>query len=321
MRTVQLLIVAMLATILLVPAAAQAARDPLGSQPVRVRPLKPVATDTLTVSFTAGKLKPDERYLVGFSSGENVACTPGYTVRLRRQTPGRLVRVRLTPDIRFPTGKVIDPPASNSLQRFCAVSDDIMLTAINADGKIRFLGHRRFTIAKDAGYPSPSDTPVSIGVLPGSGVTVRRAGQPDRTLALTGQLRGAVPGLIQLGRDISIGQIGGNLSLPVIEPDAACAGPRYRTSFAPWRDASLVLMQSGDATFTLPLDVDPASLAGCNEPSAPGRTALTLTGKVGEGGLTRLAVSGTLSGATLAPGVTADLTVNLFLNVDLSGRG
>ena len=71
----------------------------------------------------------------------------------------------------------------------------------------------------------------------------------------------------------------------------------------------------------LGFDIDPASLAGCNEPSAPGRTALTLTGKVGEGGLTRLAVSGTLSGATLAPGVTADLTVNLFLNVDLSGRG
>lgn len=325
MRTVQLAVVAMITTLSLVPAA-QAARDPLGTLPVRVQPVKPKTTDTLTVTFRAVRLKPDERYEVEFGTYDNTSCTPGYRVRLRRQRPGRPVRVTLSPNPALATGRLVDenrPPNGfnvASKTRFCAGGTELRVTAVDADGKVRPVGHRMIGIAKDPGYPPLTDTPARILLLPGSSVVVRRAGHADRTLALAGQLRGTIAGQIQLGSDIAIAQVSGDLSFPVLEPDVQCSGPRYRTSFAPWREASLVMRQSGDVTFTLPLDLDPASLAGCNEPSAPGRTALTLTGKVGDGGLSKLAVSGTLPGVTLAPGVTGDVTVSLLLNVDLSGR-
>lgn len=325
MGTARLVLCGVLGLLLLLPATAPAKVAPRGV-PVRVEPARPSTTDTLTVTFRAVRLKPDERFEIGFGTYDNTSCTPGYTVRLLRQPVGRMVRVRLAPNPARAPGRVVDErrPANGfntpSTTRFCAGGTELRLSAVDADGGVRELGQRRFGLAKDPAYPPLNDTPAAIALLQGSRVSVRRDGHPDRTLGLTGQLHGTVPGVIQLGRDVAIGQLGGELALPVIEPDAACAGPRYRSVFPVGRDAGLVLRQSGEAVMTLPLDGDPAALAGCTEPSAPGRTVLTLTGRAGDGGLSRLAVSGTLPGVTLAPGVTGDVTVDLLLSVDLSGR-
>ena len=80
------------------------------------------------------------------------------------------------------------------------------------------------------------------------------------------------------------------------------------------------LKASGDASLSLTLGVSPPALAGCANPPA-GTTPLTLTGKAGPTGLVRLALSGSGGTVTVADGVTATVTANLFVRVDLSGRG
>lgn len=327
MRMVRLVLCGGLGVLLLLPAA-QAGADPLGKLPVRVQPARPTTTDTVTVIFRAQRLKPDERYEVSFGAFDATTCTAGYQVRLGRQRPGRLVRVRFSPNRSLASGRVLPDQYPLSAQnvptntRFCAGGTDALVMAVNADGGVRYLGKRTTGLKKDPAYPPLTATPVTVGLIPGSTVTVRRDGHPDRTLELTGQLGGSVPdpiqaAMIQRTGNTEIVGLGPSLTMPVIEPDTACAGPRYRAVFGVGRDASLLIRKTGEVTFTLPLEADPASLAGCNEPSASGRTLLTLSGAI-QDGLSRIATSGTLTGVTIAPGVTADLIVNLVLRVDIN---
>lgn len=325
MRTVQVVLCGVLGALLLLPVGAQAAARPDGKLSVRVTPAKPKTTDTVTVTFRASRLKPDERFQVSFGANDNTACTPGYTIRLPRKKPGSLVRVTFSPNKGLATGRVLsDQSPGNGLNtgsytRWCAGQADVQVMVVNADDKLRFLATRMVGLAKDPAYPPLTDVPVKLTLAAGSSITVRRAGQPDRTLALIGQLSGGAVDAVTLGTvqrngDSFFHNLTGDLRLPVIQPDPACIGSSYRSQFSAGAGATLLWKHAGEVTVTLPLDADAAALAGCAAPATPGNTTLTLTGAPGPSGL---AVSGTLPGVTLAPGVTADVTVNLVLKFDL----
>ena len=89
----------------------------------------------------------------------------------------------------------------------------------------------------------------------------------------------------------------------------------------PGGPSSLLLKASGEGILTLALAADRLSLAGCPAPAAPVPTTVVLTGQVTPDGLLKLPISGAVTGVPIADGVTADVTVGLVLNVDLSGKG
>lgn len=317
-----LLLLLALGVVGLIPPTATAATSKQPRLAVSVTPATPQATDTLSVTFTAGRMPPGWRYVVGI--GANAAgapCTTGYMVQLKAQRPGSKVTVRLTPSARGATGRIFFGAPLSRADRFCAGPTAVTVDRFDPDLKSVRLGRRVVSIAKDPGYPAEStDTATRVTVLEGSTVTVTSAGRQTRTLGLGGVLDGVVPGKIQLNRDIAVTSLAGALHLRTLAPDTACAGDAYRTAFGSVPAAtSLTLLQSGAATLTLALDAAAPAIAGCNEAMAAGTTIVTLAGRVSEGGLTKLALTGTASGAQLAPGITADLTFNLLVNVDLSG--
>lgn len=334
MRAVQLVMWGALGVLLLAAVGAQAAvpapGDPQWRLPVRVQPAKPTTTDTLTVSFRTARLKADERYEISFGAYDNTSCTPGYRVRLRRQRPGRLVRVVLPPNPALVRGgaRVIKDPAPSggfntpSEVRFCAGGSAAMVTAVNADDHVRYLGRRAFGLTKDSAYPPvQASSSVKVTVLDGS-LTVKTPGRNDRTMQLGGTLRGTIPQLIQLNTDIKAASFTGGLILKSLVPDAVCTGT-YATdlSVVPGGASNLVLLQDGTGTLTLQLVADPVSLAGCAAPATPQPTTVVLTGKVGTGGLGALSLTGTIPGVPIFASVTGDVTMNLLVNVDLSGKG
>ena len=193
---------------------------------------------------------------------------------------------------------------------------------IDPDGNVKTIARRLIRIAKDAAYPEPPGTSVKVTVLDGSTVTVQAPGRPDRMLPVGGSIRGLLPGRFRPNTDINIDSMTGKLLLSAISPDSLCAGGVYKLEFglAQGGPSKMVLQASGNSTLLLELLADPASVAGCAAPAAPGKTSVTLTGKVGPEGLVRHAISGAVAGVQIAPGVTATVTLNLLVNVDLSGK-
>ena len=76
-------------------------------------------------------------------------------------------------------------------------------------------------------------------------------------------------------------------------------------------------------TFAGDGDVLAANVSGTSITASynAGAETLTLTGHVTPVGLLKLPLSGSVTGVPIATGVTATVTVNLLLNVDLSGKG
>lgn len=302
---------------------------PAGAKPVKpaltYTPAAPKSGDAVVVTFTAARLARGERYVVGVGgmSGDD-QCNPGYGVKLPAQRPGRVVRVRLTPSGRNASGRVLPGTLDSQFHpNFCSGKGGVTLDAFDPDTKYRSIARRPITIAPGLDYPSAknTDTPVRITLLDGSSLTARSAGRPDRTLGLAGDLGGLLPGKIALNTDITVPSLGGSVAFRNLAPDPVCAGSRYLTVLGTAAPSSLVLKQSGEATLTLVLAHPPTVLAGCADVSAvPATTTITLTGKVTPDGLTKLPVTGTVPGVQLGPGVTADLTMNLLVNVDLSGQ-
>jgi hypothetical protein len=300
-----------------------------------VLPKKPKATDPIDLAFRAGKLRPDERYIVGIGqlrfAGKLVAgpdnCTSSYFLVIHgRKRPRQPVDVRL-----YPNGALVPGTGAHvygniprqESRRFCAGRAYVTVGRIDPDGNVRTIARRLIRIAEDAAYPEPTGTRVKITVLGGSALTVQAPGRPDRTLPVGGVVRGVLPGKFRPNTDIVISSLTGSLSLPAISPDPLCAAGSYTLDLALAQSTAskLLLKASGDATFSLEVLADPLSVAGCAAPATPGQTALTFTGKVGPEGLVRLPISGVVSGVPIAPDVAATVTLNLFISVDLSGRG
>lgn len=303
---------------------------PAGAKPAKpalaFAPAAPKSSDAIVVTFTAGRLARGERYAVGVGTRGDQECNEGYVVKLPRQRPGTTVRARLTPSGRNSSGRLLTPlPPSAFHPDFCPGKGTVRVDAFDPDGRYRAIATRPITITARPDYPKPSDTPVRITLLDGSSVTARAAGRPDRTLGLRGDLSGWVPGKIALNTAITVGSVSGGVVFRTFAPDPICAGARYLTILTAAgtaaTPASMVLLQNGTATLTLVLAHPATALAGCADVSAiPATTSITLTGKVTPDGLTKLPLTGTVPGVQLGPGVTADLTMNLLVNVDLSGQ-
>jgi hypothetical protein len=178
-------------------------------------------------------------------------------------------------------------------------------------------------IVEDKGYPAPLGTPAKITVLDGSSITVQATGRPDRTFAVGGLVRGAIPGLFRPNTDINVGSMVGGLFLRTLQTDTICGGTfATELPLTPKGGSSnLVLKASGEGIWTLALAVDALSLAGCAAPAAPATTTLTLTGKVTPDGLVKFPLTGSVTGVLVASAVTGTVTVSLLVNVDLSGHG
>ncbi len=302
-------------------APAHAKGDPRKRGTVRdlaVTPKKPATTDTLHVSFTAGRLRPNERYEVGLSGvGGDNSCVANRSVRVRGvPRSGRRVEVDLS------------PVGSGGNGRFCPGRATMVIARVDVEQRIVLLASRAVTLTRDPRDPlglyGPQpvlDTPVSVDVLDGSSFLVQANGRPDRTLPVGGRLRGVLPGTFKPNSDLGITSLSGPLFLRSIVPDPLCAGASYTSELgvAPGAAGPMTLKASGGVTFPLTLTVAPQALAGCGAPPA-GTTPLSLSGRVGPAGLVSLALTGSVTGVPIADGVTATVTANLLVKIDLSGR-
>jgi len=310
--------------------AAPPAKKKSGTTQLTVSPRKPKATDGLSIAFRAGKLRRDERYLVNFESqgaGTNVQCTGSYQVLvIGRKRPRQLVELTLYPNqvlATSGTAHFFNAAETPSARRFCAGATSIWISRIDPDGKVNFIASRHVRIARDARYPEPTGTPVKIGLLEGSSIKVEAPGRPDRTLSVTGTLHGVIPSTFTPNTNIDISSMTGAMYLTSISPDALCAGPTYRVELglAQGGPSKMLLEASGNSVLSLELLADPLSLAGCAAPAAPGKSTLTLAGRVNPpDGLIRLPLSGTIKDVQIAAGLPATVTLNLLVKVDLSGR-
>jgi hypothetical protein len=302
-----------------------------GGTRLTVSPKKPKATDGLNVTFRAGKIPSDERYLVSFGDGGalptgDARCTSGYQALVHgRQRPHKLVELTLYPfqvlgigsDVHFVYGV-----QSPSARRFCAGVKTIQLSRIDPDGKVNYITGRQVRISKDSGYPEPEGTPVKVSLLDGSSIKVEAPGRPDRTLSLTGSLGGLLPAEFRPNTDLDIGSITGAMYLTSIMPDSLCAGSAYQVQLglAPTGLSKMHLEASGNAVLTLELLAEPLSLAGCAAPANPTLvTRVTLSGRVTPDGLVKLPLNSTIQDVPIAPGLSATVTLNLLVKVDLSG--
>lgn len=184
--------------------------------------------------------------------------------------------------------------------------------------------------------PGPFGNPAKVTLLEGSTMTVRVAGRPDRSSALSGELRGHIPGRFKPRTDIQITLTRGSVSATSLPTDPACAsaGRQYPTPLglvttpAPYSKSTLLFRQtmtvlaSGRASLGLTLDQDHvAALTGCKSAGSDTKSyALGFAGDVGPTGLVRLTISGGTDGLKLSDGATASVVFTLVLNIDLSGK-
>ena len=326
---------ALIAGALWAPSPALAASPPKSGTQLTVSPKKPQATDTIRVAFRAGRLRPDERYDVGIgepafgaapAADRADGCTSSYFLVLHGRKPARrLVEVPLYPNGAQQPGRgahIYGLYPKPGVSRFCAGEQTVRVARLDPDNNLRTIARRTIRIARDSRYPEPPGTPVRITVLEGSSLTVQAPGRPDRTLPVGGVLRGVIPGRFRPNTDISISAMTGALSLSSITPDPLCTGATYSLvlPLAQGGPSKMLLRASGHAELSLELAADPLSLAGCAAPASPGRSALTIARQVTPQGLVRLPISGAIGGVPIAPDVAATVTVNLLVNVDLSGE-
>ncbi|MCU0257517.1 MAG: hypothetical protein MUF56_00645 [Solirubrobacteraceae bacterium] len=284
---------------LVAPAVAAGARAP-----VTITPKAPAGTDPITVTWTAKRaFKPGVVEVRADTGGYSPTCSGKVVATVRRAVRrGTKVRVTLRPKPRWCENEPLT----------VSVADTLRNRTIAGGYRVTLKGWQ--------------GSPVSVRTVAASTLTVQSPGRPDRSAPVDGVLRGTVPGLVKLGTDIELTLRSGRLGLGALPAEPLCAPPLQATELplAAGRTGRLILLQSGEGRLTLPLDVAPASLTGCaaapGAPSGAGPATLELSGKVGEGGLSRLVVGGSLPGVAVTGVGSAAVNVSLTLDVDLSGN-
>ena len=217
-------------------------------------PEKPLVSDGLQVSFTAGKLASGERYDVSISipytgDGEK-GCRYTQSVRVRgARKPGRRVSVSLVPKAfsSFGTG------------RFCEGRATLRLSRVDVDDRAVVLAKRAFNLTPDnPGVQEPVSTPVRMDILDGSALVVQAPGRPDRTLPVGGVLHGAIPGKFRPSTDIQVTNLTGPIWLRSVTPDPLCAGATYASELGLSAPATISLKASGESEMPLTLGVSPS---------------------------------------------------------------
>jgi hypothetical protein len=305
-----LLLIPALAAVL--PASAPAAR---AAAPLSFSPARPLDSQALTVTWRADRApRRGYAYRLEFVTGDQVECASNSGVDLK---PTWKVGARIRVTLRPVTEKV-----------WCLTSTRLRLVATRGIGPglaERVVATVRVPVRDNAGTPIPErpGTDAKIRLLDGSALTVRVAGRPDRTTALTGTLNGRLPGRYRPNTDLLIDLSQGALSLTSLPADPLCtpAGAAYpATTAVSGLHSSMTLDKDAIAYLTLLLEGDPLGLTGCQGQPGAASLPVSVAGRIGPTGLVRLELRGTHAGITLSDGAQAELLLTLVVNVDLSGR-
>lgn len=279
----------------LASASASLSLAPAAGASLSISPKAPTPTSAITVTWVPKRTYPAGKIRVVITTAATTGrgCSTRASVRIRKPViKGRAIRVTLRPR-----------------PQWCGTGPLTVGITTTRDGR----GPEGLS---DIRFKGVLGTPAKVSLLDGSSLTVQVPGRADRRISAAGVLRGYVPYKIELNTPIGI-----VLKVLDLRLDAAADPlcPSVPERLAPQSDGRLTLNQDGTAELTLPLAVSSASLIGCAGPGTP-PTVLKLTGKSGTGGLSRLALFGTLPGVALADGTTANVAVALTVMVDLSGN-
>ena len=121
--------------------------------------------------------------------------------------------------------------------------------------------------------------------------------------------------------DINEVDFSGAITPASFAPDPLCPAAAPPPTFDVAATSTMDLAISGTVTWTLVLNGGASQLFGCG-PAGPlnGTTTIPLRGSSGPKGLAQLALSGSAGDIALPDGSTGQLTANLVVNVDLSGK-
>ncbi len=304
----------------LLPSAASAA----GPASFSVTPKAPLDSQAIKVAWRPSGPRGTATYRFEARTGGSASCESLRSVQISASwRPGTTVRATLRPT--FDKKYWCPGPARVRVVRTKGRSTTVIesLTVVIADNA-----------ATES--PGPFGTPAKVTLLEGSAMTVRVAGRPDRSSALSGELRGYLPGKFKPLTDLQLTLTRGSINATSLPADPACtsAGRQYpaqlglATAPEPYTKSTLLsrqtmtLLDAGRASLGLTLDQDHvAALTGCK--SAGGDAAsypLAFAGNVGPTGLVRLSISGGTDGLKLSDGATASVVFTLVLNIDLSGK-
>jgi hypothetical protein len=195
-----------------------------------------------------------------------------------------------------------------------------------------WLTRRPLTVRLGPGdsQPQPSSTSVKVTLLAGSTLTAtvpERPVQPtgpahqDRSTPLTGTLHATIPAHITPAVDVEEVNFSGAITPVSFAPDPLCSAAAVPPTFDSLASSTMLLAATGTVTWTLVLNGAPSQLFGCG-PSGQlsGTTTISLRGVSGAKGLAELALSGSVPDIALPDGSKGQLTANLVVNVDLSGK-
>ena len=309
---------------LTLPAVALAPATASAAKPVKVKvtPASPLSTASKVVlSFKADRtLKRNQRYVGSLyvDAPAPMRRCAADTLLARSRTAvrkGAAVKLTYHPTDRWSTG------------RWCPGEVRLIIEVQTTD-KVGTETFKRVpssvqaTIRQDPAVPAPVIvyTPARLTLLDGSAMTIRAPGHADRSTALTGTLAAHKPGRLILNKDYDFTVVSGVISAaappadPLCEPDPDA----WPGSFAPQPDISTALLRvDGTASYSYVLPVDAARLTGCRGHGSGPTTTVDFTGKLDSRKLSRLPLTATVTGITLADGTAATVTFSVFVKVDI----
>lgn len=298
----------------LLPVAALARRAP---KPV-LGPAAPTLRTPITVAWKTKTRRKGFQYLAKLTSRGNtnggLDCVDYAEVLLRATRRGFAGTLKPT------------SVNANLSRRWCPGSALVMIIRVGP-GAVQSgpIAGARVTVALGPGETQPGElpgVPTVVRLLEGSTITASAPGRPDRSSAVTGTLRGEIPGRFQPNTDVTPLLTSGGLTTTAFAADPLCPDATPPPTFGLGGTSGLTHFASGDARLDLVLAGTASQLFGCG-PAGPltGTTTMTLTGHVTPLGLLKLPLNGVVPGIPLPGGTTGGLAANLLVNVDLSGRG
>jgi hypothetical protein len=284
--------------------------------PLTVTPAAPRVDQAITLRFRApGRTPRGARLTLAvrvLGVPRSRSCTARASV-VRTARAGAVVRVTLRPSV--PAGA----PA------WCAGSAQASARVVGPSGAV--IGSavmRRLTLRGAGGTAPPLGTPILLTVAGASTATVSAPGRSDRVGAISGALRGIIPGPLKLNSPDTAALAAGSLVLSGLPGDPLCtadgaAEPR-EFPIAEGAGSSMTLQTDGHVDLTLVVRRDLFAFTGCLPAvltPTTGATRLALAGDVGPGGLLALRLSGSAGPLALAGVGDATVTLRLVLRVDL----
>ncbi len=293
--------------------------------PLTISPARPSDSQPLTVTWRPPYDWPAKglNYQFEIVTGDGNTCERSATRLITKLwSKGDVVRGRLRP-----IGGV-----------WCPGPIVVVLRAAKNQGsaplKVVTLAQQRLTIRNDPSTPpagvgpvngrqlgEPIGSPVLFKPELGSTLTVRVPGRPERSAALSGDLRGFIPGRYVANRDFMSYFTLSNLRLSPLPVDPLCvpAPVPDPLAIATTQETQMTVRpQAKVARMVLVFAQDPLTLTGCQGPLPSAPRKLLLEAPVGAEGIKNLELQGTLGGLRLSEGVDAEITLKLVGKLEVS---